>query len=52
MKMKNVNFICMVFRLQLMKRFWATKSSHETIRGTFNEELYKRICEIKFNEKL
>ncbi len=42
----------MVFRLQRMKRFWTTKSSHEHIRGTFNEELYKRICEIKFNEKL
>lgn len=42
----------MVYRLQRMVRFWTTKSSHETIRGTFNEELYKRICEIKFNEKL
>jgi hypothetical protein len=42
----------MVFRLQRMKRFWTTKSSHEYIRGTFNEELYKRICEIKFNQTL
>jgi len=42
----------MVFRLQRMKRFWTTKSSHEHIRGTFNEELYKRICEIKFNQTL
>jgi hypothetical protein len=42
----------MVFRLQRMIKFWRTKSSHETIRGTFNEELYKRICEIKFNQKL
>lgn len=42
----------MVFKLQRMVRFWTGKTTNETIRGTFNEELYKRICEIKFNEKL
>ena len=42
----------MVFKLQRMIKFWKTKSSAETIRGTFNEELYKRICEIKFNQTL
>jgi hypothetical protein len=44
--------VIMVFKLQMMVKFWKTKSSHETIRGTFNEELYRRICEIKFNQKL
>jgi len=42
----------MVYKIQRMKRFWTTKSSNETIRGTFNEALYLRICEIKFNQKL
>jgi len=42
----------MVFKLQRMIKFWTSKSSHETIRGSFNEELYRRICEIKFNQTL
>jgi hypothetical protein len=35
-----------------MIQFWTRKNQHEHIRGTFNEELYKRICEIKFNRKV
>jgi hypothetical protein len=42
----------MVFKLQRMIQFWKTKSSPETIRGSFNEDLYRRICEIKFNQQL
>jgi hypothetical protein len=42
----------MVFKLQRMIKFWTNKSSHETIRGSFNEDLYRRICEIKFNQQL
>jgi hypothetical protein len=44
--------ITMVFRLQRMVRFWTTKTTHEHVRGSFNEELYKRICEIKFTQNL
>ena len=42
----------MVFKLQRMVRFWTGKTTNEHVRGTFNEDLYKRICEIKFNQTL
>lgn len=42
----------MAFKLQRMVRFWTGKTTHEHVRGSFNEELYKRICEIKFNQTL
>jgi hypothetical protein len=42
----------MVFNIQRMVKFWTGKTNRYDKGGSFNLELYLRICEIKMNQQL